>query len=286
TTMKHSINLTHKSLLKYFTSWDCLFLLISKLPLVILTFTYSGAYKYHTLHPIRAIKSYQGDESAIIRSLVHFRLTKIEELRFIQGAATLSGAAVIGVFSWPTTEKTIWATKMLWNWSLFLSSFALIGSAHQRLLRHLPETVDEDFGQQKLKVALSLFLQPPVDKEMKGSEDSDKAMRSISRKMLWFWQCPTMLMSFSWVFFLIGYALHLLTPIFDPSQAEISRKVSQKWLYSTMSTKFNMKQAAIVTLCGCGLVVSNFVFCASLCQYRLSKAEKDSPKATMELSPV
>ncbi|SPJ85056.1 uncharacterized protein FTOL_10942 [Fusarium torulosum] len=77
-----------------------------------------------------------------------------------------------------------------------------------------------------------------------------------------------MLMSFSWVFFLIGYALHLLTPIFDPSQAEISRKV------------------AILTLCGCGLVVSNFVFCASLCQYRLSKAEKNSPKTTIELSPV
>jgi Zn-dependent protease len=138
----------------------------------------------------------------------------------------LSGAAVIGVFSWPTTEKTIWATKMLWNWSLFLSSFALIGSAHQRLLRHLPESVDEDFGEQKLRVALSLFLQPPVDEEMKPPQDGGKVMRSISRKMLWFWQCPTMLMSFSWVFFLIGYALHLLTPIFDPSQAEISRKVS------------------------------------------------------------
>jgi hypothetical protein len=84
--MKCSTKLAQISFLKYFTSWDCLFLLISKLPLVILTFTYSGAYKYHTLNPIRAIKLHQGDESATIKSLAHFRLTKIEELRFVQGA--------------------------------------------------------------------------------------------------------------------------------------------------------------------------------------------------------
>lgn len=86
--MKHSTNLAQISFLNYFTSWDCLFLLISKLALVILTVTYSGEYKYHTLHPIRAIKLHQGDENAIIRSLAHFRLTKIEELRFVQGAVS------------------------------------------------------------------------------------------------------------------------------------------------------------------------------------------------------
>ncbi|VTO89512.1 unnamed protein product [Fusarium graminearum] len=87
--------------------------------------------------------------------------------------ATLSGAAAIGVFSWPTTEKALWATKMLWNWGLFFSLFALISSAHQRLLRHLPEKFDQEFDDQQFEVALSLFLKPV---------------------------CPIMLMSYSPVF--------------------------------------------------------------------------------------
>jgi hypothetical protein len=107
---------------------------------------------------------------------------------------------------------------MFWHWSLFLSSFALVSLAHQTLLRYLPEEEGQSFDKKQSTAALSLFLQPPV------REDGQR--RRISRKMLWFWQCPTMLMSYSWVFFLTGYALHLLTPLFDPSQAEIPRTVS------------------------------------------------------------
>ncbi|KAF5676101.1 hypothetical protein FHETE_2228 [Fusarium heterosporum] len=223
--MKTTSPFNRQSVLLDFLNWDYIYDLIVKLPALILTCTYSGAYKYHTRNPIDAIRHHQNQEDATIKNLVNFRQAKIEELRFVQGAATLSGAAVIGGFSWPTTEKTIWATKMLWNWSLFLSSFALIGSAHQRLLRHLPAAIEEDFGEQKLKIALSLFLQPVIEEES-DTPPSDSEMRRVSRKMLWFWQCPTMLMSYSWVFFLVGYALHLLTPIFDPSQAEVSRVVA------------------------------------------------------------
>jgi hypothetical protein len=107
---------------------------------------------------------------------------------------------------------------MFWNWGLFLSLFALISSAHQRLLRYLPEKVDQDFDDQHIEVALSLFLQPPVGQP--GTK------RRISCKMLWFWQCPTMLMSYSWVFFVTGYALHLLSPVFGSSRAKSSEEVS------------------------------------------------------------
>jgi hypothetical protein len=111
---------------------------------------------------------------------------------------------------------------MLWHWSFFMSSFALISSAHQRLLRHLPQKVDSDFNQEQIKVALTLFLQPPLEPISLGAKVEE---RRISRKMLWVWQCPTMLMSYSWVLFLVGYALHVLNPVFDPSQAKISSKV-------------------------------------------------------------
>lgn len=220
--------------------------------------SYSGAYAYHTLNPIEIIEKHQecddeASRSKLIRALVNFRNIKSEELSFVAKAATLSGAAVIGVFSWPTTEKTVWAAKMLWNWSLFLSSFSLISSAHQRLLRHLPKSEPHGLGfnDAKLQLALNLFLQPPLNiADLSVKPDQ----RRISSRMLWIWQCPMMLMSHSWVFFIVGYALHLLTPVFDPSQSEVSFKV------------------AVVTVSGCALVVLNFAFCAAVCQQRLEKA--------------
>ncbi|KAH6645123.1 hypothetical protein BKA67DRAFT_542100 [Truncatella angustata] len=230
----------------------------------VLTFSYSAAFKHHTRNPINHItenQDYWAHKDAVIKALARFRQTKSEELKFVQGAAALCGGAVIGVFSWPSTERTVWAAKMLWNWSLFLSTFALISSAHQRLLRYLPEKDDEPFDERRLIEALSLFLRPPVPR------GNNTFGRRRSNKMLWFWQCPIMLMNYSWVLFLLGYTLHLLTPVFDPSQAEMSLT------------------AAIITVCGCGLVVINFVFCAGICQHRLLRAQnwrsKGIPRAPM-----
>ncbi|KAI0169921.1 hypothetical protein GGR52DRAFT_487888 [Hypoxylon sp. FL1284] len=232
---------------------------ILNLLLQILTSSYSGSYAYHTVNPIENIRKHQevqGDKSRLelVKALARFRNTKDEELSFVSKAATLSGAAVIGVFSWPTAEKTIWAAKLLWNWSLFLSTFSLISSAHQRLLRHLPKS-EEDvavFTDTKLQLALNLFLKPAVDVT---DLDVEPPLRPVSSRMLWIWQCPMMLMSYSWVLFLVGYAVHLLTPVFDPSQADMSFKI------------------AIITISGCALVVVNFIFCASVCQNRLRHVE-------------
>ncbi|KAK4170957.1 hypothetical protein QBC36DRAFT_350684 [Triangularia setosa] len=227
----------------------------------IFAFSYSGALRYHTVQPVQDIQrnqNYREDKNGVIASLARFRQTKSEELRF----ATISGAAVIGVFSWPSTERTVWIAKMLWNWSLFMSFFALISSAHQRLLRRLPEEPSDLLSDGDLVRCLSLFLQPPV-------APGDKMFnRDISARMLWFWQCPTMLMSFSWVLFLAGYTLHILTPIFDASKAEFTGT------------------PAIVTVCGCALVVINFFFCAELCQRRISKASHGVDDATPKRSLV
>ncbi|KAK4671616.1 hypothetical protein QC764_0097070 [Podospora pseudoanserina] len=233
----------------------------------IFAFSYSGALRYHTVQPMHCIQRNQNlreDKDGVIAALVRFRKTKSEELRFVQGAAALSGAAVIGVFSWPSTERTIWVAKMLWNWSLFLSFFALISSAHQRLLRRLPENSSDELSDADLAICLCLFLQPPAPP---GPGDR-MFHRGISRKMVWFWQCPTMLMSYSWVLFLVGYAIHLLTPVFDASLAE----------YTTIP--------AIVTVCGCAIVVGNFFFCAELCQSRISKASDGTGEIAPRRLPV
>ncbi|KAK0666619.1 hypothetical protein QBC41DRAFT_280517 [Cercophora samala] len=227
----------------------------------ILAFSYSGALHHHTVQPMQCIQrnqNYLSDKRTVIASLARFRETKSEELAF----ATISGAAAIGVFSWPSTERTIFIAKMLWNWSLFLSFFALISSAHQRLLRLLPSDQSDDFSDADLARCLSLFLQPPVPEPPGQGGKKGVVHREVSRRMVWFWQCPTMLMSFSWVFFLMGYTLHLLTPVFDVSLAELTTV------------------PAIVTVCGCAVVVANFFFCAELCQRRISKASRGFDEAT------
>jgi hypothetical protein len=115
---------------------------------------------------------------------------------------------------------------MLWHWSLILSIFALISSAHQRLLRHLPsEKFQEPFDEDKIKLALNLFLSPPVRPKGSKKNPPSPAERRISLRMIWMWQCPVMLMSYSWVLFLVGYGLHVLKPVFDTSQTHVSKVV-------------------------------------------------------------
>jgi hypothetical protein len=133
---------------------------------------------------------------------------------------------VIGGFSWPEIENTVWAAKMLWHWSLVLSIFALISSAHQRLLRHLPsDRFQENFDDGKIQLALNLFLSPPAHPKVLDRNSPKHARRRASLRMIWSWQCPTMLMNYSWVLFFVGYGLHVLKPIFEPSQTKISKTV-------------------------------------------------------------
>lgn len=219
--------------------------------ITLLTLSYSGALKYHTTDPIKVIKKnndYLHHRQEVMEALAQFRLLKQEELQFVTSAvcepfqarchmkrhtdsaalaqASLSGIAVVAVFSWSEVEDTVWVAKMLWHWSLILSIFALISSAHQRLLRHLPsDKFQEPFDDDKIKLALNLFLSPPVRPKGTNKNSSSQPTREISSRMVWMWQCPVMLMSYSWVLFLVGYGLHVLKPVFDPSQTHISKAV-------------------------------------------------------------
>jgi hypothetical protein len=59
----------------------------------------------------------------------------------------------------------------------------------------------------------------PVDSNGRPSSDDielgslDEPLLCLDRKLLWLWQSPMMLMSFSWVCFLVGYEFYLLTPL-------------------------------------------------------------------------
>ena len=61
--------------------------------LAVLTSSYSGAYAYHTLHPIEKIRSHQQYEGQLLRydlidALAHFCHLKSEELSFVSKAVT------------------------------------------------------------------------------------------------------------------------------------------------------------------------------------------------------
>lgn len=114
---------------------------------------------------------------------------------------------------------------MFWHWSLLNACFALISSVQQRFLTELPEKKDEiDAWRPCLLGVLNLAL---------GINHSDKTWsgpRPISCAMVWVWQTPMMLMNYSWVLFLLGYAIHILTPIFDGKHNDLTPTVRSRAL--------------------------------------------------------
>lgn len=62
---------------------------VAATPLSILTWSYSGAYAYHTVNPIETIRENQHDTANLIRALAYFRNTKNEELIFVSRAVSL-----------------------------------------------------------------------------------------------------------------------------------------------------------------------------------------------------
>jgi hypothetical protein len=115
---------------------------------------------------------------------------------------------VVGVFSWPAAEKTFWVAKMLWHWSFASSVFSLISSAQLRLLDRIPSDLGSGNGQRFLGLFLTLGT-----------------THRASWKMTWVWQCPTMLMSYSWMLFLVGYAIHVLDPVTGGNREDMDKTV-------------------------------------------------------------
>lgn len=196
---------------------------ISKAFLLIFSWSYHGALIYFTIEPMFDIQNMQHDHDQLRSALREFRCRKEEELGFVRTASGLSAAAAIAVFSWPTVENSFWLVKIFWNWSLMASIFSLISSAQQRLLREFPKDTSKDAdrgssrGQpgdssvEEIQALLDLVLSWPPQ----GDAESKPTERPLSFTMIWIWQTPMMLMSYAWLLFLLGYALHLLTPIFD-----------------------------------------------------------------------
>jgi hypothetical protein len=84
---------------------------------------------------------------------------------------------------------------------------SLISSSQDRLLIKVPRREDVDMA---IRDALLVMLVPNKSRDM---EQAKEAGMRCSRRLLFLWQTPLMLMHYSWVTFLVGYELYLITPL-------------------------------------------------------------------------
>jgi hypothetical protein len=110
---------------------------------------------------------------------------------------------------------------MFWHWSLIASFFSLVSSVQQRLLREFPHDMPtpsalaDVYTQKVLKACLSLVLS--------CNRTDDQGRHKASLQMIWIWQSSMMLMSYAWLLFFLGYAIHILSPIFATLEGDWSR---------------------------------------------------------------
>jgi hypothetical protein len=73
---------------------------------------------------------------------------------------------------------------------------------------------DDAEEEEQLKQFLRFFLRPRHRLHKRNAEEEKAdSMLVPDWKLAWVWQTPMMLMSFSWVCFLLGYLLFFLTPL-------------------------------------------------------------------------
>ena len=138
-----------------------------------------------------------------------------------------------------------WYAVALWHTSLILAIFALLCATQEQMLlikmRIAFERAFSDHGTDKEgsrkytledsseleRLSRFLFSAPepcksasrPTDEES-GSVPNQNRIRSVnlsldrklSNQMMFLWQCPLLLMSYSWVLFIIALTLHVIQP--------------------------------------------------------------------------
>ncbi|KAH6680241.1 hypothetical protein B0J14DRAFT_260731 [Halenospora varia] len=186
----------------------------SSVVLWLFTWPYHWTFKYYTLFPIKHIATVaaENNKSKIIKVIHTWRISKESELQFVKVASTVAAAAVIGVFSWPSVSESLWVAQAFWYMTLLLSIWAIILSSQQHtFLESMPlliEASPKEDVEQNLKAILSAPTLTGADAEQLGTTTK----YPVNWNMVYIWQCPTMLMSYSWATFMIALTLHVLKP--------------------------------------------------------------------------
>lgn len=152
-------------------------------------------------------------------------------------------AATIGSFSWNAVGDAYWLASAFWYSSLVLSVLAILLAAQQIAVLQLlgkPPKLPNGGYPEKADVRRFLLL---ILREVKyrGSRtgsvsDSESVGEWKPRwKMVFIWQCPSMFLSYSVCFFLVGLTLFVCTPLIRGDKwdtaSNVSFRLMSKFLY-------------------------------------------------------
>ena len=195
--------------------------------------------------------------------------------------STLSAAANIGAFSWQSIQNSMWVVFSMWYLSLVLAILSLITAAQHSALIHTLMGRDDSFllsGNVNIRNSRAILKLVSIDgkkgpasstdtsgssKRKTNNDSADKTRPSL--KMIYIFQNPLMLMAYSWVTFIVGLALHVISPLRHESPSGI-----------------NDRRTAIFVLVGGGIAFLNFGWC-SFWLYRVAKCiDKDEVECLAE----
>ena len=142
-------------------------------------------------------------------------------------------AATIGAFSWNAIGDAYWLALAFWYTSLVLSVFGILLAAQQvsvlQILGPPPKKADGDaLEKTEIRRFLPLILTevPSLGRINPISNDGSVGAWQPRWKMVFIWQCPTMFLSYSVVFFLSGLSIFVCTPLIRRDQWSTASNVS------------------------------------------------------------
>lgn len=199
------------------------------------TFSYHTRLQTATILPIKAIARSSNDPEKLKAAFGYFKWRKQSDLQFARAAvrfqfslylpvlilsqSTLSAIAAVGVFSWQGADTAFWVAKVFWYWGLIFSFFSLISSTIDQMLAWIPGAGNTNVCHDDRLAVMPLLSVPSTIRPTGGSVFSAEEYEP-SWWMAYVWQCPTMLMNWSWVMFFAGFILYILTPVIPGNSQE------------------------------------------------------------------
>ncbi|KAF2471779.1 uncharacterized protein BDR25DRAFT_285382 [Lindgomyces ingoldianus] len=183
------------------------------------TLPYYRFYRHNTIEPLKKISTLACqplNSRKVLKEISRWRARKLTELQFISIACAIVAAAVIGAFSWNTVVDAYWLAHALWHGSLVLSILGILLAAQQIAILYalgpLPRVTKPDQADAAIQRYSPLLLSK-ASKQIFQVESQSKKSVQPRKKMVFIWQCPMMLMSYSVTAFLAGLTILVCTPL-------------------------------------------------------------------------
>ncbi|KAF3904570.1 hypothetical protein ABW21_db0202627 [Orbilia brochopaga] len=207
---------------------------IFKLIVLLVTLPYHRFFLYNTLKPTEIIERFapHGTEDGspqrekIYDLLKNWRERKKGELEFISIAGVAITAIVTATLSWGTVDACHWIGIFFFYASLITSIIGMLLAAQQSTLLTLLGEFPENWKDAKTKFIEGYIHQLLTEDKKKKHHDAEGnhvhrdgdgcyRLRSwrVSWQMVFVWQIPMMAVGYSFLFYIIGLTVLIVTPL-------------------------------------------------------------------------